>query len=179
MSHNGARIHFGGFMRRIILLAIAMLLAQPAFARDTSSSDDVFFRNYVGMTKLLRTRGVDPITVNWGSIQAVCIGLKIENNLVPYNRCLYEKAIDYADFDNDRDACEARGRAEFPDRLLSRQPSVFIAGDRGNKAIYEQPLTLEDLRFKRLDAYDECMSRKGWRDTRFAARGRRALDADY
>lgn len=166
-------------MHRIILLALVLLFARPTLAHEASSGDDVFFQNYVGMTKLLRTRGVDPITVNWGSIQAVCVGLKIENNLVPYNRCLYEKAIDYADFDNDRDTCNARGRAEFPDRLLSRQPSVFIAGDRGNKAIYEQPLTQADLRFKRLDAYDECMSRKGWRDTGFAARGRRSYDPDY
>ena len=165
-------------MFRIILVAIAILLARPTYAHDLSGSDDSFFQNYVTMNKLLRTRGVDPITVNWGAIQAMCIGLKTEKNLVPYNRCLYEKAIDYADFDNDRYACDARSRAEFPDRLLTNQPSVIIAGTRSTRAIYEQPLTLDDLRFKRIDAYDECMSRKGWRDTRFAGRGRRSYEPE-
>jgi hypothetical protein len=161
-------------MRYGILVILGLLLVSPAQAGDK----DVFFQNYVGVTKLLRARGVEPVGVNWGAIQAMCLGLKIEKDPVPYNRCLYEKALDYADYDNDNDTCNARARAEYPDRLLSGAATIRITRDNEETNVYERALSLDELRFKRLGAFDACMSNKGWRDAQSPARGRRDYETE-
>jgi len=157
-------------MRCIALLVLAMLLAGTAHAQPIGN--DVFFKSYAGVTKLLRANGVEPSTLRWGPIEAQCIGLKLDNDPVPYNQCRYQKAIDLVDFDNDRNACNARAKGEYPDRLLSGAATLSITRNDKVTNIYERVLSHDELRFKRLGAFDACMRNKGWRDTGSSARGR-------
>lgn len=157
-------------MRHIILIVFSMLVASLAHAQ--SRDNDVFFKSYEGVTKLLRAGGVEPSTLRWGPIEAQCSGLKLDKDPVPYNQCRYQKAIDLVDFDNDRNACNARAQAEYPDRLLSGAATLSITRNEKVTNIYERALSPDELRFKRMGSFDACMSNKGWRDTGSAARGR-------
>lgn len=157
-------------MRCVPLLVLAMLLVSPAHAQ--LSGNDVFFKNYEGVIKLLRANGVEPSTLRWGAIEAQCSGLKLDKDPVPYNQCRYQKAIDLVDFDNDRDVCNARAKGEYPDHLLSGSATLSITRNDKVTNVFERALSPDELRFKRLGSFDACMSNKGWRDTGSAARGR-------
>ena len=152
-----------------LFLCLSLLLATSVRAEEV---DDSFFRDYFGLCNLLESHGIEPVSVNWAAIEPACLGLKTETDQVLYNRCLYEKALDGADFPADSNSCNAKARADFPDALLSGQPQITITKQSGVTNIYQPALSGADLNTKRDAAYDECMSSKGWRDPNNALRGR-------
>lgn len=142
-------------MKSIGLLVLVPLLSLPAFARN---EDDSQFKDYISLTKTLRANGVDPVHVNWPSIELMCLGLKTERNQVPYNRCRFEKATDSWDYPGDSAACnDAAHAAVKPSVVVGNGVTTVVQPGNAGEAI----------------TFDSCMRARGWISPRNVERGRR------
>lgn len=140
-------------MKKLIAVLI-LITALPASAQE----DDSQFKDYISLTKVLRAHGVNPVGVNWQTIEDMCLGLKTEKSQVMYNRCRFEKALDSADYPDDVAACNSAARSATSANVVINNGVTTVV----------QPSTAEaDI------AFSECMRARGWINPRNAGRGRR------
>lgn len=154
-------------MKKLIALLLALLLAAPALALD----ENALLKDYIGLTKLLKTNGIDPVKIQWSEIENLCLPLKEPMDQTTYNRCRYEKARDQFTFGGDKAACENEAQAIYPDNYTKPTQAVINANTSsatGNTAstttITSPAPSSTDLRAMRRNAFDHCMSEKHWRN---------------
>lgn len=150
------------------LVLFTLLFAAPA-AHAQAVDEDALLTDYIGLTKLLRTNGVDPVFIRWQEIESMCLPLQTPRSSMAYNRCRYAKAIDQALFADDSEACDNESIAIYPDGLKEFTTTAIIekTGDKNSvTTITRPPSSVKDIRAMRRYAYDSCMSEKGWRNTR-------------
>ena len=159
------------FIRTLTLLS-AVFIGTIAHAQ-TPAPD---LHDYNSLTQSLRAHGVEPTKINWATIQPLCLGLKTTAaDQTPYNRCLYEKAVNSSQYQSDSKTCTQSARADYPDNLLSTQTQVNVTQNGGtttSSTTNQAPLTIKDLEAKRHAGFLTCMSAKGWQDPNDPSRGR-------
>jgi hypothetical protein len=152
-------------MRRLI--ALLMLTAFPAHAAYDESA---LLTDYIGLTKVLRSYGIEPAAVQWQDIETMCLGLKTETDQVVYNQCRLEKAMDQVTWRGDSASCDAESRTLYTS-ALGNPSRVLIVTRRGDKpaditTLTEAPLYAGDPAAARQYVFDRCMRDHGWRSAR-------------
>lgn len=154
---------------RLRILMFSTLVLGSAVAHAQADSDDIFFRSYTGVVKLLRASGIEPSRVEWNDIEMMCTQLKDPSSEIPYNRCRFERARDQALYRDDSIVCDNESRAVNPNSVRYQG---FIDGSPVNggvtttvPVISSEPAVADKAAFKRY-IFDRCMTDKGWRSPR-------------
>lgn len=127
--------------------------------------------DYIGLTKLLKANGVEPATIQWQTIELMCLGLKEPNSNLAYNQCRYEKAVDQALYRNDSDACDAEARAAYPSSLSNPRSTVISSNttgattERTTATIKPPRVAGSTVRYSRRALFNRCMRDQGWINT--------------
>jgi hypothetical protein len=146
---------------------MAVLFTLVATTTVANEPNPKLLKDYIGLSKLLKARGVDPVTVNWSPIEMACLGLKTEADQVDYNRCRYRMAVDNVQYGNDVRACKQAALAAYPKALKLNQPTKVATRITNGKVITtlgETPLTASELKAGRAATLDNCMRQRGWND---------------
>lgn len=154
-----------------MLLIIFLLAASPALALD----EDAYLQDYIGLTKLLRSYGVDPAFVGWREIEQMCLPLQSPASNLDYNRCRLDKALTQTAYRDDRRVCDDESMALYPKNsgagwLVRNRDSE---GKSNTTVITHLPGYPSDVRTGRRYAFDRCMADKGWRNSRNWALGQK------
>lgn len=153
-------------MKRLLpLLALLPLFAAPA---AMAYDERALLKDYIGLTKVLASYGINASAVNWGEIEPLCLGLKSDSDPITYNECRLEKAINQVAYHSDTGACDAESQALYPSSLQRTSPELTIEhrGDDDKTdvtTVSEAPLYTTDLKAGRLYVFDRCMKDHGWR----------------
>jgi hypothetical protein len=160
------------FSLKPLVFFVALALSPSAHALD----EDALLQDYIGLTKLLRASGVDPIKVGWNDIEYMCLPLKTPRNALDYNRCRYEKAVDQTLHRADTEVCNDEVRDVQSNTLFYRATDALVFPHEYKNS---SPMVvacanseLRDLRSFRRYSFDRCMSEKGWRNSRHYQFGR-------
>lgn len=150
------------------MFLIAALVLGSSMAHAQSDPDELFFKNYTGVVKLLRGSGIEPSRINWNDVETMCTQLKDPTTEVPYNRCRYERARDQAIYRDDAVVCDNESIAVNPDNVRYQ---AFVDGTASTvpgttvPVITSAPAVADREAFKRY-VFDRCMTDKGWRSPR-------------
>jgi hypothetical protein len=164
---------------RSIIPILLLSLALPAFAADkklddTATYETSLLKDWHGLIKVLRTRGIHNSQVEWHAIEELCLGLKNGKDHIPYNSCRLDKAVAQVSYRNDNIECNQAAKAEYPDRLLQYSPELLVTSNEGlfeggdteyaADQLYRAPMNKRELNNKRAVIYRSCMRDLGWRD---------------
>ncbi len=146
---------------RIRLICLLMLMP---FAVQAQMVDASMLQDYIGLSKVLKSRGIDPVHVNWGPIEQACLGIKSETNQVPYNECRLRMALDAGQYDGDVRGCRAQGLAAYPDALRTAHASTVITNAQGvaSPLLVTVPMSVDEINAGREAQFDNCMRARGW-----------------
>lgn len=156
-----------------------MVVVFVAGFANAEEIDQKFFKDWLTLSDLLRTKGVDPSSPNWAVINPMCLPLKTTADESGYNRCLYAKAMDEYQWRLDRRYCSDKSEQNFPDSLFdTQQLRRYIETDStGKKRVIEENVRLynnrDDLLRDRRGLYQDCMRDANWNDTENWVSGRR------
>ena len=154
---------------RLNIVVILALLMLPVGAQAVDVNPELL-KDYMGLTKLLKARGVEPTEVNWLPIEEACLGLKTEANVVDYNQCRFTMAVDASQFTNDSTACDAASIASYPESGRTVQKTKDAAGVLTTVVAQLKP---EEVKAGRVAAYDACMREHQWVNPNHWQMGRR------
>jgi hypothetical protein len=170
---------------RVLLSMLLLSLTQPAFAADEvtkekasqeklvdTSYEDQLLKDWLGLIKVLRSRGIHNSNVDWRPIEELCLGLKNQKDHVPYNRCRLDKAVSQVTYHRDNDECDEAAVAQYPDRLTQYRPEIIATGNEEDEKgsefttnqYYRAPISKRELTSKRRVLYRSCMRDLGWND---------------
>lgn len=163
------------FTMLMLLLAAPSLAAEPAAETQEkpakTSYEDALLKDWIGLTKVLRTYGIHHSQIQWRPVEELCLGLMSEKEKLPYNRCRLDKAIAQFNHRNDFILCDEQSLTDYPDRLLQFSTETLVTNTnlpRGNEVatgqFIREPITARELRSKRVASFRDCMADKGWRN---------------
>lgn len=152
-------------MKRFLTLLTCILLTAP-LAAHAYEPDESMLKDYIGLTKSLRANGIEPINVQWVQIEPMCLGLKTEKDQVPYNRCRFEKASDWAAYGDNRRDCDEGSLLEYPQPQRFTQATVTNADGSVASVTTAEGQYLSAAQIKRLRraSYVACMRDFGWKN---------------
>ena len=143
---------------RCLLFLIAVFMLSMPLAASAYTPDDALLKDYIGLTKALKANGVDPVSVDWSTIEQMCLGLTSERDKRDYNRCRFSSAINQVIFADDRESCREESQA---------------AGMAGELTVLSPTaVTVQRLPAQGRSAYTRCMRDLGWKNTRTWQMGR-------
>ncbi len=150
-------------------LMLAWLFAVPPHASLAQTGDASPFRDYISLTTYMRSRGIDPISVDWNLIEPMCLGLRTETDQIAYNQCKYENALLNRFYGADRSRCDTASLAAYPERITRTTPieTVRVISTDGTDRTYERSANARTLRERttlRQADYSACMHESGWND---------------
>ena len=150
-------------MKKIILTLLFSFLATAAYAQENSPES---FKDWLTVSDLLRTKGIEPSSPNWGTITPMCLPLKTTTDQVAYNQCLYEKAMDEYQWPIDNKFCDDRSKEKYPDSMMTSGRIVQYVGDDGSLLTGSAGLygSWGQLQGDRKGSYQDCMAEKNWND---------------
>jgi len=151
-------------MARLIIILVCLLLALPAPARaERAALDEAHFKDWITLSALLRSKGLDPVRINWLAIEPMCLGFKKQDSETLYNRCKYEKARDEAAYGGDAAYCRHQAVLVAPVGVHARRRIVHSASLR-----YEVvdnhfgTIPAHDYALLRENSFEGCMRGQGW-----------------
>jgi hypothetical protein len=153
-------------MKKLIVLLLCLFplasLAQPVPGID----ENALLKDYIGLTKLLKSNGIDPVNIRWNEIEAMCLSLQDATDPTVYNRCRYQKATDQFLFADDANTCNKEAGAIYPDGLSQTQQTITQPNGTTTTTSTTRPTSaVQDVRALRRYDYDHCMTEKGWRSS--------------
>ena len=160
---------------RALMFMATLCLAGIAHAQDADDVDPKFFKDFTGVSKLLRANGVEPAGIKWAFIETVCSPMNDRTDPTAYNRCRFEKARDQVFFRGDTRICRNESVAAYPDALLGNNPITAVRYKNGvatTTVVEQTPLSRSDVDAMRRASFEGCMDSKGWRDSRSYLMGR-------
>ena len=153
-------------MRRTLAILYMTFSAATAHA----DYESVLLKDYIGLTKVMRSYGIEPATLAWRDIETMCLGLKTESDQISYNQCRLEKAMDQVTWRDDSAACNAESRALYPSVISNPSQAIIVNNRPGRQpsitTITEQPLYARNSVAARQYIFDRCMRDYGWRSSR-------------
>ena len=146
-----------------------LILAANSHAQSTAAPapDPKFFKDFTGVTALLRANGVEPSRLQWNAIENACAAYNDHHDPLPYNQCRFEKGRDQGWSEADARSCNDQAAGQYPDALTGAYDTNVVRYRNGNYStttIQQQPMTQSELNAARNGFYDKCMDAKGWRD---------------
>jgi len=152
---------------------VNLAIANVAFAKEhlvaSDKLDDKFFKDWLTTSDLMRSHGLDPAAPSWGVITPICLPLQNSANLVPYNRCMYDRAADEHQWPIDDKKCTNQAKQEYPDSLMKKVilgEYVVPSADGKNKTVYNTARrynSWDKLHKDRNEDYKNCMKEKDWK----------------
>jgi hypothetical protein len=159
-------------MRRVFHLLLLTTLFAGSSAMATPAIGP---SNFTEMVNMLRAYGIEPSTVQWGPVNAMCLGLNDKMNEEPYNRCRFIKALDQITYLQDREQCDDTSLAFNPDAVYGQiyVNNVVVDSNAVYMPTYVQKnrLVHSEKAFRR-HVFNECMRTRGWRNPRAYQQGR-------
>ena len=159
-------------MKKFARLMVVLFLPMVAQAQEVDAS---LLKDYIGLTKVLKSHGIDPVGVNWSPVEQACLGLKTETDQVPYNECRLRLVLDGVQYDDDARACNAEGVAAYPEALRVANATTVVTNSSGKSSaiVVNTPMTENEIQSGRLAQFDSCMHARGWNDSNNWQMGRR------
>lgn len=162
-------------MLKILAFVGLLLISSISYAEDANPK---FFKDWLTLSDLLRTKGIDPNSPSWATITPMCLPLRTSEDQVAYNRCLYEKAMDEYDFGYDNKRCAEKSEAKYPDSLLEVKGRSYSVVDSSGKVKlieekYREFNSWSELKKAREASFDDCMEQHDWRNNSTWTSGRR------
>lgn len=164
-----------------MIVIILLLFSSAAYAEEI---DPKFFKSWLTLSDLLRSKGIDPAAPGWRVIIPSCLSLKKSDDETDYNRCLYEKTMDQFQWPADYKYCESQAQTQYIRdytqyaELRNQQPQkVTITNKNGTSRTIEYPVTPIPTDFNapkdKHFYFDNCMTQdKNWNSSEKWALGR-------
>jgi len=166
----------------IVFCLVVALAGQKAIAEQAELyPNSEAFKDWTSTSNYMKSKGIDPATVNWQPIEPLCLGLKTDTNESTYNRCKYEKARAIAMYTAEKSQCQLRVEAELPESLTQkgRFETLRETDSKGVSHVYErtiEPIADKELQTRRSAAFTACMQALGWADANDWNLGRRCAN---
>jgi hypothetical protein len=163
MLSGMTRSHYKFARAGAAALAGLLLCLAPVCAR-AETVEDASLKDWLTLSALLRSKGVNTVASNWQEINSMCLGLKAGDSEVPYNRCRYEKAIDEVAFRGDANYCSHQANAVLPPLMVRTRQSNFhsVSMTYQFTDTYTQPLSPQELNALKQSSFQGCMKGQGW-----------------
>ena len=104
---------------RIIILLILLFFSN---AQAEEKYDDATFKDWNSVVDILFSKGIEVSGSLWKDISSKCSGFKDVTSQIPYNKCLYNKALDYKKYIDDVKYCTALAEQKYFEFI---KPTLF------------------------------------------------------
>lgn len=162
-------------MLKVIIFTALLFTSSVAASEEINPQS---FKDWLTVSDLLRSKGIEPSSPSWAVITPMCLPLKTTTDQTAYNRCLYEKASDEYDWGYDNKKCTEKSEVKYPNSLLEPTVRSYSVIDSDGKMRVIEEKTREyksskELLEARKVEFSDCMENSRWRNSYKWTSGRR------
>lgn len=161
-------------MKIVYILLLVLLFSAGAAAQSYDSTtltpeEEKLLEPWNSFTALLRSKGIEPATVNWNEINPSCLGVKQQLGETAYNRCRFQRLVYFDAHRKDLYGCNLKAKKLYPSFLLTKGRLLRSYEEKDEKTgevklvkVFEGPFSQKELLLKRDEIIEACMYDLGW-----------------
>lgn len=132
-----------------------------SYENFNSTADDKY-RDWKIVVRMLAAKGIESKSLDWKAIESGCKNERKQAHDI-YNKCKYEKALNYAEYQDDKELCAAEAEQKYFDYIQSSGNS--IVGDNSTINVEKSTPSLNKVKQKEFEnsRISLCMRNLGWK----------------